>query len=52
VPVIVGGIIPEADARLLKQMRVTRVYTPKDFKITGIMGDVVRVVEQAALEPA
>jgi (2R)-ethylmalonyl-CoA mutase len=52
VPVIVGGIIPEADARLLKQMRVTRVYTPKDFKITGIMGEVVRVVEQAALETA
>jgi (2R)-ethylmalonyl-CoA mutase len=52
VPVIVGGIIPPEDALLLKQMRVTRVYTPKDFKITGIMADVVRVAEAAALEPA
>jgi ethylmalonyl-CoA mutase len=52
VPVIVGGIIPPADALLLKQMRVTRVYTPKDFKLTGIMADVVKVAEQAALAEA
>ena len=45
VPVIVGGIIPEADALALKQMGVARVYTPKDFRITDMMGDVVRLVE-------
>ena len=26
-----------------------RIYTPKDFKITGIMGDVVGIVEKAWL---
>ena len=47
VPLVVGGIIPPADALALKQMGVTAVYTPKDFKITGIMGDVVALVEKA-----
>ncbi|MEZ5937291.1 MAG: methylmalonyl-CoA mutase family protein [Hyphomonadaceae bacterium] len=45
-PVVVGGIIPEADAMALKQMGVRRVYTPKDYKITEITGDVVKVVEE------
>jgi (2R)-ethylmalonyl-CoA mutase len=45
IPVVVGGIIPEADALALKQMGVRRVYTPKDYKITEITGDVVKVVE-------
>ena len=46
IPVVVGGIIPEADALALKQMGIRRVYTPKDYKITQIMGDVVKVVEE------
>jgi ethylmalonyl-CoA mutase len=45
VPLVVGGIIPPEDALVLKQMGVARVYTPKDFKITEIMGDVVGLVE-------
>ena len=49
IPVVAGGIIPEADALILKQMGVARIYTPKDFKITQIMGDVVRLVETTAL---
>ena len=44
VPLVVGGIIPPADALALRQMGVVGVYTPKDFKITGIMGDVVKLV--------
>ncbi|MDB5454572.1 MAG: methylmalonyl-CoA mutase, large subunit [Caulobacter sp.] len=52
IPVVVGGIIPEADALVLKQMGVTRIYTPKDFKITEIMADVVELVETAALAEA
>jgi hypothetical protein len=40
----VGGIIPPADALALRQMGVAGVYTPKDFKITGIMSDVVKLV--------
>ncbi|MEQ3650763.1 protein meaA [Hyphomonas sp.] len=49
VPVVVGGIIPLEDSRALRQMGIARVYTPKDFKITEIMGDVVGIVEKAWL---
>ena len=45
VPLVVGGIIPEGDAMALRQMGVRRVYTPKDYRITDITGDVVRLVE-------
>ena len=46
IPLVVGGIIPPEDAMALKQMGVKRVYTPKDYKITDIMGDVVKLVEE------
>jgi len=49
---VVGGIIPPEDALILKQMGVRRVYTPKDFKLTQIMADVVKVVEETALATA
>lgn len=49
VPVVVGGIVPPEDALVLKQMGVARVYTPKDFQLTGIMADIVKVAEAAAL---
>ena len=47
IPVVVGGIIPPEDALVLRQMGVKGVYTPKDFKITEIMGDVVKLVAAA-----
>ncbi|MFV0475796.1 MAG: methylmalonyl-CoA mutase family protein, partial [Pikeienuella sp.] len=49
-PVVVGGIIPEADAAALRQMGVARVYTPKDFDLNRIMFDIVGLVgkEKAA----
>lgn len=48
VPVVVGGIIPPEDELILKQYGVAGVYTPKDFKITDVMGDVVRIVAARA----
>ncbi len=45
IPVVVGGIIPVEDARNLKSQGVAAVYTPKDFQLTDIMGDIVRLVE-------
>ena len=45
VPLVVGGIIPPADENVLKQMGVAKVYTPKDFKLNGIMGEIVSLVE-------
>jgi len=47
-PVIVGGIIPDADVAPLKQAGVSLVYTPKDFDITRIMRDVVRLLGSGA----
>jgi ethylmalonyl-CoA mutase len=46
VPVIVGGIIPEDDGHVLKQLGVARIYTPKDYRLTVIMADVVHLVDQ------
>jgi (2R)-ethylmalonyl-CoA mutase len=48
VPIVVGGIIPEADAARLRQTGVARVYTPKDFALNNIMGDLVALVAQGA----
>lgn len=45
IPVIVGGIIPDEDARRLLAMGVTRVYTPKDFELNRIMMDLVALVD-------
>jgi ethylmalonyl-CoA mutase len=52
VPVVVGGIIPPQDERLLRQAGVAAVYTPKDFEINRIMADIVGVVERRADEAA
>jgi ethylmalonyl-CoA mutase len=48
VPVVVGGIIPEADARALEQRGVARVYTPKDFALNNIMSNLVDLVASRA----
>jgi (2R)-ethylmalonyl-CoA mutase len=47
VPVVVGGIIPDSDARALKELGVAAVYTPKDFGLTEIMGGFVDVIRKA-----
>ncbi|CAN5313023.1 protein meaA [soil metagenome] len=39
-PVIAGGIIPEGDRQRLLSEGVAAVYTPKDFDIGKIMGEV------------
>jgi (2R)-ethylmalonyl-CoA mutase len=46
VPVVVGGIIPAKDAREMLEAGVARVYTPKDFEISVIMGDIVDLVAE------
>jgi ethylmalonyl-CoA mutase len=50
VPLVVGGIIPPEDELSIRQMGVARVYTPKDFKITKIMSDVVAIARKAWAE--
>ena len=40
---VVGGIVPDSDARRLREQGVARVFTPKDFGLTDIMGQIVDV---------
>ena len=47
VPVIVGGIIPTRDAKMLKEMGVAMVFTPKDFSLTRAMAGIVQVIRDA-----
>ncbi|MGZ6869123.1 MAG: protein meaA [Frankiaceae bacterium] len=47
VPVVVGGIIPDADAAALKQAGVAAVFTPKDYAINDIMFEIVAIVRSA-----
>jgi (2R)-ethylmalonyl-CoA mutase len=46
IPVVVGGIIPPEDAERLRAEGVAAVYTPKDFAINKIIGDIVEQVER------
>ncbi|MEU3711011.1 protein meaA [Streptomyces catenulae] len=46
-PVIVGGIIPSADAAALREAGVAAVFTPKDFGITEIIGRIVDEIRGA-----
>jgi (2R)-ethylmalonyl-CoA mutase len=44
-PVVVGGIIPEGDRQKLLEGGVAAVYTPKDFELAKIMGDIADLAE-------
>jgi ethylmalonyl-CoA mutase len=47
IPVVVGGIIPPADAASLLDQGVAAVFTPADFGITAIIGRIVEVIRLA-----
>jgi (2R)-ethylmalonyl-CoA mutase len=44
-PVVVGGIIPEADRPRLLACGVAAVYTPKDFQLARLMNDITTLAE-------
>ena len=44
-PVIAGGIIPEDDRPRLLAAGVAAVYTPKDFELARLMGEVLDLVD-------
>jgi len=46
VPIVVGGIIPKVDEEEMLAAGVARVYTPKDFEVSRIMGDIVDLVAE------
>ena len=47
VPVVVGGIIPDGRRAVAARLGVAAVFTPKDFAITDIMGEFVRLIRAA-----
>jgi (2R)-ethylmalonyl-CoA mutase len=47
-PVVVGGIIPEIDQGALVAAGVARVYTPKDFRLTQIIGELAELAAEGA----
>jgi (2R)-ethylmalonyl-CoA mutase len=47
IPVIVGGIVPPDDAAALREQGVARVFTPKDYRLTEMMAEIVDVVLEA-----
>src|SRR5215210_2120191 len=54
IPVVVGGIIPAADAAAMREAGADGVYTPKDFEINRIMGEIADLVAERhrAAQPA
>ena len=52
VPVVVGGIIPDADARVLLDRGVAAIFTPKDHSLTESMARIVAEIRRAhGLDP-
>ncbi|HEY0167210.1 MAG TPA: protein meaA [Jatrophihabitans sp.] len=47
VPLVVGGIIPDADAARLLTLGVARVFTSKDFELSKVLGGVLEAVREA-----
>jgi (2R)-ethylmalonyl-CoA mutase len=47
-PIVVGGVIPDGDAEKLRELGVARVYTPRDFDLTRMMGEIADLVASNA----
>jgi len=45
VPLVVGGIIPDDDARTLTSLGVAGVYTPKNYELSAIMADIIDMID-------
>ncbi|QGM97118.1 protein meaA [Methylocystis parvus] len=46
-PLVVGGIIPPADEKLLLEAGVAAVYTPKNYDLNVIMTDLAGIIEKS-----
>ncbi|MCA1708425.1 MAG: methylmalonyl-CoA mutase family protein, partial [Actinobacteria bacterium] len=47
VPVVVGGVIPDEDAQKLLELGVAKVYTPKDFDLTKMVGEMADLLSRS-----
>ncbi|MBP3125021.1 protein meaA [Thalassospira sp. ER-Se-21-Dark] len=50
IPVVVGGIIPESDMLVLRQMGVSAVYTPKDYQLAKVISEIVDLVDRTSVD--
>jgi len=48
----VGGIIPDDDAKTLREHGVTSIYTPKDYELSAIVDDLLTLIEEKESAPA
>ncbi len=48
-PLVVGGIVPAEDAAALRARGVARVYTPSDYDLMAIVGDMIDVATASAV---
>src|SRR6185295_4993465 len=46
VPVALGGTIPPEDHETLRRLGVRRVFTPSDFRLVDVVGELLALVEQ------
>jgi ethylmalonyl-CoA mutase len=46
VALVVGGIVPDADAVRLRDLGVARVFTPKDFEMSRVLDEVVDAIRE------
>ena len=44
VPLVVGGVIPDEDAHKLRQLGVAQVYTPRDYDLTEMIGEIADLI--------
>jgi ethylmalonyl-CoA mutase len=44
IPVVLGGIVPEADVEALQGLGVRAVFTPKDFDLADVMDRILDVI--------
>lgn len=44
VPLVVGGIIPDADRERLRELGVARIYTPGEATLSQIIGDIADLI--------
>ncbi|MEQ3550868.1 protein meaA [Pseudonocardia nematodicida] len=47
IPVVVGGIIPPEDEKRLRDGGVAAVFTPKNYRLTEMMGEIVDLIRRA-----
>ena len=52
IPVVVGGIVPASDRAALEAAGVARIYSPKDYELSHIIGELVGLVARDNLGPA